>query len=126
MMTEKWMETQKPEEKILVAVKTPLMPNATTAFLPPGLTLSECLLEIRKIPPKDECERRIQIQIGIETSGTYEFLIVKQGIVQSVSPGMVLAEIAEPREVRTPRGLTRVPTAQFEVQAYARVGGVLF
>ena len=111
-------------EMVLVAVKTPMMPRATTTLLPGRLTLIQSLEELRKIPPKDANATRILQQLEREMSGgAYDFLAVTPtGEVVTAPPSTTLEEITVPREVRTSRGLEMIPTAAFEIQAYAPVG----
>lgn len=117
--------TPKSDEMVLVAVKTPLMPQATTALLPGGLTLAQALDELRRTPPKDSNGARVLQQLERETLGrAFDFLALKPtGQVAKVEPSTTLREIAVPREIRTPQGLETIPAAAFEVQAYAPVGG---
>jgi 1-deoxy-D-xylulose 5-phosphate reductoisomerase len=112
------------DDMVLTAVKTPLMQRATSALLPGRLTVNQALQELQKIPPKDSHARGVLQQLERETSGTFDFLVVTQtGEVCKAEPSTTLQEITVPREIRTPRGLETVPTAAFEVQAYAPVGG---
>jgi hypothetical protein len=109
---------------VLVAYKTPMTPRPSTAYLPSTLTLRQTLGELRRIPPKGEADRRLIQQLDRETSGPHDFLVVgRQGELTKVDPERTtLGAIAIPREVRTPRGTEKLPTAAFEVQAYAPVG----
>lgn len=113
------------DDLILTAVKTPMMPRPTTALLPKDLSLAQSLAELCKIPPKDANATRVLQQLEREISGgKYDFLAVtRTGEIVKVQPTTSLQEIAVPREVRTARGLEEIPTAAFEVQAYAPVGG---
>jgi hypothetical protein len=110
-------------KKVLAMIKTPMMPRPTTALLPAELTLAESLRELRKMPPKDANAARVLEQLERETSSTHDFLAVMHtGEVEKVAPERTLEEIAVPREVRTSRGIEKMPTAAYEVQAYAPVG----
>jgi hypothetical protein len=112
------------DTSVLVAFKTPMTPRPSTAYLRGNLTLRQTLHELRHIPPKDEADRRLIQQLDRETSGPHDFLVVgRQGELTKVDPERTtLGDIAIPREVRTPRGTEKLPTAAFEVQAYAPVG----
>jgi hypothetical protein len=111
-------------EKVLVAVKTPMMPRPMTAYLDGRLTLAQSLRELQKLPPKDAGALRVVQQIARETSGAHDYLIVTRvGEMSKADPEKtVLEEVAIPREIRTSRGVESVPTVAFEVQAYAPVG----
>jgi len=112
------------DEMVLTAVKTPMMPRAATAFLPRTLTLAQALAELRKLPPKDAHGTRVQQQLERETAGKYDFLAVtRTGEIIKVKPTTALQDIVMPREIRTAQGIEEMPTAAFEVQAYAPVGG---
>ena len=112
------------EESVLVAFKTPMTPRPSTAVLRGNLTLRQSLAELQRMPPKDDAARRLIQQLGRETSGPHDVLVVgPQGELTKVDPDKTkLGDIAISREVRTPRGTEEVPTAAFEVQAYAPVG----
>jgi hypothetical protein len=116
--------SKKNEEMVMVAVKTPLMPRATTAYLSGRLTMAQSLEQLRKVPPKDATATRVLQQLARETSGPHDYLVVNRaGEVVKVDPHKTtLLEVAVPREVKTNRGVETVPTAAFEVQAYAPVG----
>jgi hypothetical protein len=112
------------ESGVLVAFKTPMTPRPSTAYLRGNLSLRQSVEELRRMPPKDEAARRLIQQLERETSGPHDFLVLgSQGELTKVDPERTkLGDIAVPREVRTPRGTEKVPTAAFEVQAYAPVG----
>jgi hypothetical protein len=112
------------DTSVMVAYKTPMTPRPSTAYLPSRLTLRQTLGEVRRIPPKAEADRRLIQQLERETAGPHDFLAVgPQGELTKVDPEKTtLGDIAVPREVRTPRGTEKLPTAAFEVQAYAPVG----
>jgi len=112
------------DPSVLVAFKTPMTPRPSTAYLRGNLTLRQTLHELRRIPPKDEADRRLIQQLDRETSGPHDFLVLgRKGELTKVDPERTtLGDIAVPREVRTPRGTEKLPTAAFEVQAYAPVG----
>ena len=118
------IEENTSEEQVLLAIKTPMMPRATTVLLPGVLTLQQALDALRKMTPKDDIARSVLRQLERETSGSaYEFLVVtKTGEVDKTSPSKILRDVATPREIRTPRGLETIPIAAVEVQAYAPVG----
>jgi hypothetical protein len=88
------------------------------------LTVAQSLRELRKIPPKDANARRILEQLDRETASQHDFLTLNNhGEVVKIDPERTtLQEIAVPREVRTEKGVEIVPTAAFEIQAYAPVG----
>jgi hypothetical protein len=111
-------------ERVLLAIKTPMLPTATSAFLPGALTLAQALTAFRKMQPKDENARRVLQQLERETSASaYDFVVVTAaGEAEKASPSKLLREIAAPREIRTARGLEVIPVAAVEVQAYAPVG----
>jgi hypothetical protein len=100
------------------------MARATSAVLPGRLTVAQSLGEVRKIPPKDATARRVLQQIERETSGVHDFLALSRtGELVKIDPQKTtLDEIAVPREVRTTTGVEVIPTAAYEVQAYAPVG----
>jgi hypothetical protein len=110
--------------QVLVALKTPLMPQATTLLLSGRLTLAESFQALRQIPPKDANATRVLQQLERETSGPHDFLaLTRTGEIEKVDPRKVtLEEIAIPREVRTAHGIEKIPTAAYEVQAYTPVG----
>lgn len=118
------MTSMRDDEIVLVAVKTPMMRCATTALLPGRLTLIQSLEEIRKVPPKNTDATRVLQQLQREMSGgAYDFLVVTPtGEIVKALSSTTLEEITVPREIRTSRGLEKIPTAAFEIQAYARVG----
>ncbi len=112
-----------PNEIALVAVKTPMMPRPTTAMLPVALTVEQALAQIRSIPPKDANARRVLQQLELETSRSFNFLAIgESGEINEVKGSTALHKISFLREVRTERGLEKIPTVAFEVQAYAPVG----
>lgn len=113
------------DEMVLVAAKSPMMLRPFTALLPGELSLTQSLKELQKIPPKDAEAARVLQQLDREISGgKYDFLVVMpNGQISKLSPTTALRDIAVPREIRTARGLEKLPTAAFEVQAYAPVGG---
>ena len=123
-MSRSTSETQAATDTVVVAVKTPLMPRPTTVRMSGGLTVAQSLRELRKLPPKDAAARRVLQQLDSETSGPHDFLaLTPTGEAARVDPDKTtLKEIAVPREVRTERGIETVPTAAYEVQAYAPVG----
>ena len=110
--------------RVIVAVKTPLMPRAATWALPGRLTLRESIAELQRSSPRDDTARQVLAQLQRETAGSaYQFLAVAaDGTIAPASPSARLSEIACPREVRTSKGLENVQVAAFEVQAYAPVG----
>ncbi len=110
--------------QVLVAIKTPMMPSATTAFLPASLSLKQVVDAFRQMQPKDDNARRVLQQLERETSASaFDFIIVgAAGVGEKAAPSKLLLEIAVPREVRTARGLELIPVAAVEVQAYAPVG----
>ena len=56
-------------------------------------------------------------------SGPHDFFAVaRAGELVKVEPSTRLAEIAVPRELRTPDGLKCIPCAAVEVVQYAEVG----
>jgi hypothetical protein len=116
--------SEKNDEMVLVAVKTPLMPRATSALLSGRLTLLQSLERLRALPPQDATATRVLQQLDRETSGPHDYLAVKDtGEVVKVDPRTTtLSDIAAPRGVHTGRGPEAVPTAAYEVQAYAPVG----
>jgi hypothetical protein len=114
---------EKDDEKVLVAVKTPIMPTATTALVPRELTIGEALEKIRKAPPVDPNAKRVRQQLDREMSGIYDVLAVTPDGITKVKPELPIKEIAVPREIRTSGGIETIPTAALEVQAYAPVGG---
>jgi hypothetical protein len=119
--------TPKPRNsKVLVAAKTPMMPQPTTAYLDGRLTLRQSLRELQQIPPKDAVAQRVVQQLARETSGPHDYLVVTEaGALAKADPEKtVLEEVAIPREVRTARGIENVPTVAYEIQAYAPVGVV--
>lgn len=113
-----------PEDTVVVAVKTPLMPRPTSARMARHLTLRQSLEMLRKAPPKDAHAGRILQQLARETSGPHDFLALRPGgeVVKIDPEKTTLGDIAVPRPVRTEDGVETVETAAFEVQAYARVG----
>jgi hypothetical protein len=119
------LDSSTADTSVLVAYKTPMTPRPSTAHLRGNLTLRQTLAELRRIPPKDEADRRLIQQLDRETAGPHDFLVVgRRGELTKVDPEKTtLGDIAVPREVRTPRGTEKLPTAAFEVQAYAPVGG---
>jgi hypothetical protein len=117
-------ETVPDDAKVLFAVKTPIMPRPTTAFLPRELNLAQAIEQLRAMPPKDANATRVLQQLARETSaGAFDFLaLTPTGEMVKVRPTTTLQEIAFPREVRTPTGLKTVPSVGLEVQAYSPVG----
>jgi hypothetical protein len=111
--------------QVLVAIKTPMMPSATTAFLPENLSLKQVVDAFRQMQPKDDNARRVLQQLERETSASaFDFVVVSPtGIGEKAAPSKLLREIAVSREIRTVRGLELIPVAAVEVQAYAPVGG---
>jgi hypothetical protein len=114
------------DTSVLVAYKTPMTPRPSTAYLPSNLTLRQTVGELRRIPPKGEADRRLIQQLDRETSGAHDFLVVGgRGELTKVDPERTtLGDIAIPRDVRTAKGTEKLPTAAFEVQAYAPVGRI--
>jgi hypothetical protein len=112
------------EDLVVVAVKTPLMPKATSARLSGRLTMRETLDALRKVPVRDAGSRRVLQQLEREVSGAHDYLVLTESgeVVKADPQKTTLKDIAVPREVRTPKGLEKIPTAAFEVQAYAPVG----
>jgi hypothetical protein len=110
--------------QVLLAIKTPMLPNATSVFLPGDLSLAQAVVALRKIQPKDDNARRVLQQVERETSASaYDFVVVTAaGEGEKTAPSKLLREIAAPREIRTARGLEVIPVAAVEVQAYAPVG----
>ena len=111
--------------RVLVAVKTPLMPSAATWALPGRLTLRESLAELQRSSPRDDTARQVLAQLERETSGSaFQFLVVSEdGTIAPAPPSTRLSDIACGRDVPTSKGLQNVKVAAFEVQAYAPVGG---
>jgi hypothetical protein len=110
--------------QVLVAIKTPMMPSATTAFLPESLSLKQVVDAFRKMQPKDDNARRVLNQLERETSASaFDFVVVSPtGAGEKAAPSKLLREIAVPTQIRTARGLELIPVAAVEVQAYAPVG----
>lgn len=113
------------QPEVLVAVKTAMLPHATTRRLPAHLTLRQSLDEIRGTPPKDDTARRVQQELARETSRPgFQYLVLgPTGQLVRVPPETRLADIALPKEIRTSRGIETVPAAAIEIQGYASVGG---
>ena len=120
------MQNEENEDQlVLVAVKPALMPDMVTGRLPRQLSVRQALEELQKAIPQAgnaSAVRAIQ-QLNRETAGgDYHFLAAtKTGLVRC-APTTAIAEIAVPREIRTPEGIKTIPTAAIEVQAYAKVG----
>lgn len=112
------------EDMVVVAVKTPLMPRATSARLNGNLTVAESVAELRKTPARDASTRRVLQQLEREMSGPHDYLVLNESgeVVKADPQKTTLRDIAVPREVETMEGAETVPTAAFEVQAYAPVG----
>ena len=112
------------DETVMVAVRPPMMPRGTSAPMPGHLTAAQAIAELRRIPPKDASAARVLDQLGREMGGPHDFFDVsKGGEGVKINPHKTtLHELAVPREVRTSRGLEKMPVAAFEVQAYAAVG----
>ncbi len=112
------------DTNVLVAYKPAMAAKPSTAYLRGDLTLRQTLAELRRIPPKDDADRRLIQQLDRETAGPHDFLAVgRRGELTKVDPERTtLGDIAVPRDVRTARGTEKLPTAAFEVQAYAPVG----
>src|SRR5258707_449006 len=109
------------DEMVVVAVKTPLMPRATSLLMDGRLTLRQSVDRFLKTPPKDQTAALIVQQLGREISGTHDYLVVTPAgeVVRADPDKTTVREVAVPREVRTFRGVQTVPTTAIEVQAYA-------
>jgi hypothetical protein len=112
------------DEMVVVAVKTPLMPRATSLLMDGRMTLRQSVDRLRRTPPKDQAAAEVIQQLDREAAGAHDYLVVtKTGEVRKADPdGTTLVEVAVPREVRTAQGVKTVPTAAIELQAYAPVG----
>src|SRR3954453_6166792 len=64
------------DTSLMVAFKTPMTPRPSTARLPGKLTLRQALAELQRVPPKDEAARRLVHQLGRETSGPHDVLVL--------------------------------------------------
>ena len=113
-------------DMVVTLVKTPMTMRPTTALLPAGLTVSQAVAEIRKMPATEENAMRVVRNLEREMAGgSFDYLVLSpNGQVARIAPSTRLEEIAVDKEIRTPLGLERRPVASFEVQAYAKVGGV--
>lgn len=110
---------------VMVSVKTPMTRRAVATMMPSELTVEECVRTLCRTPPKDGPGRHLVELLEQETAGsgcTY-FSVSPSGEVAPVEGRTTLAEVAAPMEIRTPRGIERMPAASLEVQAYAKVGG---
>jgi hypothetical protein len=118
------MVATKEEDLVMVAVKTPLMPRALSARMSGRLTMAETLAELHKTPDRDANSRRVKQQLERETSSTHDYLVFTEAgeVIKKDPQKTTLRDIAIEREVKTPRGIETIPTAAFEVQAYAPVG----
>ena len=112
------------DELVVVAVKTPLMPRASSVAMEGGLTIRQSVERFRQTPPKDRTAADVVQQLARETGGAHDFLVLTPNgeLVKADPDAVTLLEVAVPREVRTPRGVETVPTVAIEVQAYAPVG----
>jgi len=110
---------------VVVSLGTPLLTRATRAVFPAQTTVAECIRELSNAEPADAGERRVVQQIRRETQGVRFdiLLILRGGRIDRARPDQRLAEIATPREVRTPTGTAKMLVAQIELQSYAPVGG---
>jgi hypothetical protein len=113
-------------DMVVTLVKTPMTIRPTTALLPARLTVSQAVAEIRKLPATEEHAMRVVRALEREMAGgTVDYLVLSpNGQVGRIAPSTRLEEIAVDKEIRTPHGLERRSVASFEVQAYAKVGGV--
>ena len=113
-------------DMVVTLVKTPMTIHPTTALLPARLTVSQAVAEIRKRPAPEEKAMRVVRDLEREMAGgTVDYLVLSpNGQVGRIAPSTRLEEIAVDKEIRTPLGLERRAVASFEVQAYAKVGGV--
>src|SRR5689334_12215569 len=76
-MAQALVGTTTADNQILLAIKTPMMPRATSAFLPRSLTLLQALDAVRKTPPKHDNARRVLRQLERKTSvSAYDFLVI--------------------------------------------------
>ena len=118
------MMTKDPDTSVVVSIGTPLMARATRAVFPAQTTVAECIREITNTEAVDADERRVVQQIRRETQGVRFdiLLILRGGRIATARPDQPLAEIATPREVRTPTGTAKMLVAQIELQSYAPVG----
>jgi hypothetical protein len=113
------------DDRVVVALKTPLDVRPVTAALPGDLSLERSVAAMRKTLQADDVDGR-QVLANVEremAASRVDFLVVRpgQGVV-SASGTTLLRDVATPREMRTPNGLKTVPAVAFEVQAYAGVG----
>jgi hypothetical protein len=123
MATASAPETQDHEDLVMLAVKTPMMPRATTTMLPRRLTVAQAICEVRRTRPRDANATRVVQQLEREMTGTFDYLALNpSGGITKVAPSTTLDSIAVPREVRTPSGPKTVPIVGIEVQSYAPVG----
>jgi hypothetical protein len=113
-----------PHSPIPVAFKTPMSPRPLMAALDGKLTLAQAVAELRKRGAGSAADSRLLEQLAREVSGPHDYLAIgPEGELTKVDPEQTtLADIAVPRDVRTPRGLETTHVAGFEVQAYAPVG----
>jgi hypothetical protein len=113
------------DDRVIVALKTPLDVRPITAWLPSDLTLERAVAAMRKAIPADDTDGR-QVLTNVEremAASRVDFLVVRPGEgVVSAPRTTMLRDVATPREMRTPKGLKTVPAVAFEVQAYAGVG----
>lgn len=113
------------DDRVIVALKTPLDARPVTAALPADLTLQHSVDAMRKALAADDVDGR-HVLSNVEremVASRVDYLVIRpdQGAVP-MSPTAKLGEVATPREMRTKTGLKTVPAVAFEVQAYAGVG----
>ena len=113
------------DDRVVVALKTPLDVKPVTAALPSDLTLAHAVAAMRKaIPDADVDGRHVLANVEREMAASrVDYLVVRPGQGVLCAPATTrLRDVAAPRELRTPKGLKTVPAVAFEVQAYAGVG----
>ena len=113
----------KADPNILVADKTPLMPKPVMISVPSRFTLRQAAKHLQATQTDDPARKRIALQVARETSTRHSYLATGPGGLKTVDPDKTtVAEIAVPREIRTPSGIEIVPASGFEIQSYAPVG----
>lgn len=110
---------------IWTAIKTPLMPKAVMVLVPGRFSLREAAKHLVSMQTDDPAVRRMALQVQRETKARHTFLVPRgaRGL-EAVNPDETsISQVAVPREIRTLSGNVEIiPTAAFEVQAYAPVG----
>ena len=108
--------------RIVTYVKPALMDRPAMRLLPAGETVASAVESFKRTPEGPD-GLDVAAQLHREMAGKFNYLAVKPGGRAEIGEGATrLMDIAMFKEVRTPRGLERVPAVAIYVQSYLPVG----